>query len=208
MTRSLFAPGLCLAVVCVVASGCRHTALGSTPASETSATPQSQKGASEDASIFDLEVTLIDQDGTRARLQDLAGQAMVVSMMYASCTSVCPRVTENMKSIERQLGARAKSTKFVLFSLDPGRDTPQALRRFAADHQLDLARWRLFAASEDGVRDLAAVLDVRYAPGPSGDISHSALIVVVDQHGVVRHRQVGVGQDPKPLLDAIAGTAE
>jgi hypothetical protein len=31
--------------------------------------------------------------------------------------------------------------------------------------------------------------------------------VVVDRRGVVRHRQVGVGLDPKPLLDAIAETA-
>ncbi len=207
MTRSLFPLGLCLAGVCVIASGCRHTAVSSTRASETAATPRSQSGESGDASIFDLDVTLIDQDGTRVRLADLAGQAMVVSMMYTSCTSVCPRVTEDMKSMERQLAARAKSTKFVLFALDPGRDTPQALRQFAADHQLDVARWRLFATSEDGVRDLAAVLDVKYAPAASGDISHSALIVVVDQHGVVRHRQVGVGQDPKPLLDAIAATA-
>jgi cytochrome oxidase Cu insertion factor (SCO1/SenC/PrrC family) len=131
MSRSFCAVGLCLAVACVAAAGCRHTA-ASAIASGTSDPPHSQSAEMQDASIFDLDVALIDQDGIHARLEDLAGQTLVVSMMYGSCTSVCPRVTEEMKGIERQLGARAKSTKFVLFSLDPGRDTPQALRQFAA----------------------------------------------------------------------------
>jgi protein SCO1 len=203
MTRTLLRTAVCLSAA-VIASGCRRAPASSVPGAGTPASAHSQKG---DDSIFVLDIALVDQDGVRARLEDLAGHPMVVTMMYASCTSVCPRVTEDMKAIERQLGRRAKNTRFVLFSLDPGRDTPQALRQFAADHRLDLARWRLFAASEDGVRDLAAVLDVKYAPAASGDISHSALIVVVDEHGVVRHRQIGVGQDPKPLLDALAQVA-
>jgi protein SCO1/2 len=160
-----------------------------------------------DDSIFALNLGLVDQDGVRTRLEDLAGRPMVVAMIYTSCTSVCPRVTEDMKAIERQLGPRARDTRFVLFSLDPGRDTAQALRQFATNHHLDLARWRLFATSADGVRDLAAVLDVKYAPAASGEISHSALITVVDAHGVVRHRQAGVGQDAKPLLDALGRAA-
>jgi protein SCO1 len=205
MTRSRLGVALYVIAVCVGASGCRHEAGRPGPASDTRAPAPPQESAGDDASIFALDVTLVDQDGTRAQLKDLAGHVTVAAMMYTSCTSVCPRVTEDMKAIERQLEPRAKGVRFVLFSLDPGRDTPQALRRFATDHHLDLARWRLFAASEDGVRDLAAVLGVKYASEPSGDIAHSAIIVVVDRHGVVRHRQLGVGQDPATLLDAVAG---
>lgn len=205
MTRSRLCAALCVTAVCIGASGCRPPAGPPTPATHARAATPAPGAGSEDASMFVLDVALVDQDGTRAQLEDLAGHVMVVTMMYASCTSVCPRVTEDMKAIERQLGPRAKDIRFVLFSLDPGRDTPQALRQFATDRRLDLARWRLFAASEDGVRDLAAVLGVKYATEPSGDIAHSAIIVVVDRQGVVRHRQLGVGQDPAPLLDAVAG---
>jgi protein SCO1/2 len=192
-----------MTAVCVGVSACRQDARP--PASATPKTQAAlQEAAGDEASMFAMDLTLVDQDGTRARLKDLAGHVVLAAMMYASCTSVCPRVVEDMKAIERQLEPRAKDIGLVLFSLDPGRDTPQALRQFAADHHLDLTRWRLFAASEDGVRDLAAVLGVKYASEPSGDIAHSAIIVVIDRTGVVRHRQVGVGQDPAPLLDAVA----
>ena len=92
----------------------------------------------------------------------------------------------------------------MLFSLDPGRDTPAALRRFAAEHALDRSRWRLLAASEDGVRDLSAVLGVKYKAEEGGEIAHSAMIFVIDREGVVRHRQVGLSQNPQELVAALA----
>jgi protein SCO1/2 len=126
-------------------------------------------------------------------------------MVYTSCTSVCPRVTENMQAVERLLPAGVREqASFVLFSLDPGRDTPVALQRFAVDHALDASRWRLFATSEDGVRDLSAVFGVKYRPEADGEIAHSAMIFVVDRTGVVRHRQVGITSDHDPLVRAVS----
>lgn len=192
-------------LVCAAASACGRTGVVSPPPPSASRASASAHAVEEDAagSIFALDVALVDQNGATLRLADLAGHPMVVTMGYASCTSVCPRVIEDMKAVERALGARAQDVRFVLLSLDAARDSPPALRQFARDHHLDLARWRLLAASDEGVRDLAAVLGVRYAPAASGEIVHSALIVVVDRSGVVRYRQLGVGQDPKPLVDAI-----
>jgi cytochrome oxidase Cu insertion factor (SCO1/SenC/PrrC family) len=157
-----------------------------------------------DTSIFALDVPMIDQHGAATRLADLAGHPLVVTMGYARCTSVCPAIVEEMKAIERTLAARARDVRFVLLSLDPGRDSPQALTTFAGERRLDPARWRLLAPRDaDSVRDLAAVLGVRYAPAGADAIAHSALIVVVDRQGVVRYRQSGAGQDPRPLLDAV-----
>jgi protein SCO1 len=163
-------------------------------------------GAGETAdgeSIFGLDLALLDQDGQALQLADLRGDVMLAAMVYTSCTSVCLMVTEQMKAIEHQLAAVDADLKYVLFSLDPGRDTPEAMRVFLRDHRLDPIRWRLMAASEDGVRDLAAVLGVKYQPEQDGEIAHSAMIFVIDEHGVVRHRQVGVGKDSTELVDAV-----
>jgi protein SCO1/2 len=126
-----------------------------------------------------------------------------MTMGYTRCTSVCPAIVEEMKAVERELGARARDVLFVLVSLDPVSDSPEALMRFARDHHLDPARWRLLTARDgDAVRDFAAVLGVKYAPA-SGEIAHSATIVAVDRRGVVRHRQTGVGENRRALLDAV-----
>jgi len=160
----------------------------------------SAAGVAGGESIYGLDLSLTDQDGRSIRLGDLRGSVVVAAMMYSSCESVCPRVTEDMKGIERQLGGDAARVRFVLFSLDPGRDTPAALTRFASEHGLDRSHWWLLATSEDGVRDLAAVLGVKYQQSEGGEIAHSAMIFVIDRGGVVRHRQQGLAQDPSELL--------
>ena len=160
-------------------------------------------GAASEASIFALDLGLVDQDGDRLTLADLNGRVMVAAMVYTSCTSVCLRVTEEMKKIEQQLAGADRDVRYVLFSLDPGRDTPAAMRQFARAHHLDTSRWRLVAASEDGVRDLAAVLGVKYQQERNGEIAHSAMVFVIGGDGVVRHRQVGVGQNPSELVAAV-----
>lgn len=160
-------------------------------------------GAVVDASIFDLDLALVDQDGQALTLGDLGGRVMLAAMVYTSCDSVCIMVTEQMKAIERQLAGADEDVRYALFSLDPGRDTPAAMREFARVQRLDTKRWRLMAAAEDDVRTLAAVLGVRYQPEENGEIAHSAMIFVIDPKGVVRHRQVGVGQDAAELVAAV-----
>jgi protein SCO1/2 len=166
--------------------------------------PESARTAAQ-PSIYDLDVSLIDQEGRATSVAGLRGRVLVAAMIYTSCTSVCPRITEDMKGIERQLSrGNLDDVGFVLFSLDPRRDTPGALRRFAEAHGLAASRWRLFATSEDGVRELAAALGVRYSPEAGGEIAHSAMVFVIDRAGVVRHRQEGLQQDPQELMDALA----
>jgi protein SCO1/2 len=177
--------------------------VGAAVASRSPGTADSSPSGSE--SIYALDLSLVDDTGAASRLADLQGRTIVAAMMYATCTTVCPRVTADMKAIERQLEPAEKAdVTFALFSLDPGRDTPAVMRRFADEHGLDDSRWRLFATSEDGVRELAAVLGVKYARQADGEIAHSAMIFVIDRHGVVRHRQVGLTESPRELADAIA----
>lgn len=159
-------------------------------------------------SIFDLDLALVDQDGRDLKLADLEGSVMLAAMVYTSCTSVCIMVTEQMKAIALQLAGVDNGVRYVLFSLDPGRDSPEAMRTFARAHRLDAGRWRLMASSEEGVRDLAAVLGVRYQPEENGEIAHSAMIFVIDGRGVVRHRQVGVGANAGDLIAAVTRARE
>lgn len=203
MSADAIRAAIVTAALLLPAAGC---ARGDVPPAD--AAPQghnvAEPGAIADgASIFDLELDLIDQDGRQLKLAGLRGDVMVAAMVYTSCTSVCILVTEQMKAIEQQLAGVDGRVNYALFSLDPGRDTPGAMRAFAREHKLDDSRWRLMATTEDGVRDLAAVFGVKYQQEENGEFAHSAMIFVIDDTGVVRHRQVGVGKDPTELIDAV-----
>jgi protein SCO1/2 len=53
------------------------------------------------------------------------------------------------------------------------------------------------------VRELAALLGVRYRQLPDGEISHSPVIVLLDQEGVVAQRMENAADDPAPLMAAV-----
>ena len=163
-------------------------------------------GAAE-PTIYALDIPLVDQHGRTLALTDLRGRPLVATMVYTSCTSVCPTIVERMKAIERRLPTALRSeVAFAMFSLDPGRDTPSARLEFATAHHLDDRTWRLFATTEDDVRTLSAVLGVKFKVEGDGNIAHSSAIVVIDRDGVARYRHVGMAEDLEPLVAAVART--
>jgi protein SCO1/2 len=164
--------------------------------------------SAEQPSLFELSFPFTDAEGHTRTLEEFRGKPFVASMVYTNCTSVCPRVTADLKTLEKALPPDVREdTRFMLFSLDPGRDTPAALTKFAEQHALDRSRWTLLASSEDDMRTLAAVLGVKFRPEGNGEIAHSAVIVVCSADGVVRHRQMGLQSGVGPLVAAVRDAA-
>lgn len=160
--------------------------------------------AAANPSIYELQFPLTDQNGKTRHLADFQGRPMIASMIYTNCKSVCPRVTADLKGLQRAIGGDARErVRFVLFSLDPQRDDPAALRAYAHKNELDPKRWTLLTTSPEDMRTLAAVLGVRFRPDEGGEIAHTAMIAVVDGKGVIRHQQAGLGNDPTELVAAV-----
>ncbi len=73
---------------------------------------------------------LIDHESERFRLSDLAGKTVLLDFIFTHCTGPCPVLTSRNVSVERQLaGSLRDKTHFVSISIDPERDTPEALAR-------------------------------------------------------------------------------
>ncbi len=159
-------------------------------------------------SLYQLDATWTDAAGKPVKLAAFRGQPVVLAMIYTSCQAVCPLLVSDVQKIERALSkpARAK-VRFVLVSFDPARDTPAKLQQYAKARGLPAERWSLLTGDDDAVRDLAAALGMRYRPSGGGDFAHSNLISVLDGRGVVVARQVGLGQDPAPVVKTLGELA-
>jgi cytochrome oxidase Cu insertion factor (SCO1/SenC/PrrC family)/mono/diheme cytochrome c family protein len=79
-------------------------------------------------------VELVTQDGVKVRFyEDLVrDKHVVVSFIYTRCTKQCGLITANLARVQRELGDRVgKDVFFYSITLDPERDTPAALKRYA-----------------------------------------------------------------------------
>lgn len=147
-------------------------------------------------SIFNLTSTWTTQDDKQTTLSSFAGRPLVLAMIYTSCQAICPIIVSDMQVIEARLPAKARArTRFVLVTMDPQRDTPAQLGRFAKLHKLDAERWTLLTGGADDIRELAAVLGMQYRQIEGGDFAHSTLINIFDRDGILRLQQIGLRED-------------
>jgi protein SCO1/2 len=112
--------------------------------------------------VYQLTGSWTDQHEKQLTLNKLQGHPQIVAMIFTHCAAVCPRVVEEMKAIRDSLPAPVKKeVGAVLVSFDPDRDTPAQLRSYAVQRQLD-DHWELLQGSNDQVRELSMVLNVKY----------------------------------------------
>jgi protein SCO1/2 len=157
-------------------------------------------------SIYDLEMTLTDQDGRALALDAFAGKPVIISMFYATCPYACPMLISDINRVVSSLEPSERSeVRVLLVSLDPERDTPVALKRLAQAHRADSPNWRFTSAPEHQARELAAVLGIKYRKLENGAINHSSVITVLDGRGSVRHRSENLGQHDPELVRQLKG---
>lgn len=158
-----------------------------------------------DMSVYNLPSKWTNQDGQDIELKDLRGDVIVMVMIYTSCKAACPRLVADMRNIHRQVPAENnKHVKYIMVSIDPEVDTPERLKQFSIENQMDdTNQWMFLRGSEDDTREFAAVLAVSYKSISPIDFSHSNIISVFDEDGVLVHQEEGLGVDSKKTVDTI-----
>ena len=136
-------------------------------------------------SIYQLPVTLSNQDGNAFRLAELRGKPVLLSMFYNSCEFVCPMLIDTMRLTQQALDQPARDQlSMLLVTFDPARDDVKALHTI--DHQRELDKqWTLARSDAAGVRKLAASLDIQYRKLQDGQFNHTTVLVLLDGEGRV-----------------------
>lgn len=162
------------------------------PDAEEIKKPDSRSENYSSASLYQADARFTTDAGNEFRLGELRGRPVVLTMFFASCGYACPLLAADMAAIRAQLPAELRArTAFVLVSFDPVRDTPVALRKYREDRGLDDA-WTLLHGSDDSVRELAALLGVKYQREADGGFAHSNLITVLNAEGEIVHQRIGL----------------
>lgn len=78
------------------------------------------------------DVTLVNQDGKKVRLQSLllSGKPVMVDFVYTTCTTICPVLSANFTNFQRKLGADTSKVQLVSVSIDPENDNPKAMKAY------------------------------------------------------------------------------
>ena len=155
-------------------------------------------------SVYQLQVSLEDQRGELAGLDEYRGQPVLVTMFYASCPHVCPMLVSTIKLTEAKLSDEDRADLRVLtISIDPERDTPEKLLETMERHSVDANRWSMVRPEPDDLRTIAGVFGVRYKQLPDGQFNHTTRIVLLDRDGIQVASTEALGRHDPKFLQAI-----
>lgn len=161
--------------------------------------------ADRSASLYLLETPLRNQDARAVELDVHRGHPVMITMFYASCPAACPLIIDTLRAVERDLDAQRRAdVRVLMVSIDPDRDTPEALAELARTRRIDTSRWTLAQTDAASVRKLAAALGIQYRELPNGEFSHASIITVLDAHGEIVTQSAELGRADPKLLDALA----
>ncbi len=147
------------------------------------------------------EFALTTQDGRPLALSDLRGKVVAVTFIYASCVDTCPLLTAKMARLQARLGRDfGPRVYFASITVDPERDTPEILKRYAEAHGVNGAGWAFLTGTPEAIRDVARRYGVYHQKQSGGDVDHTFLTSLVDQAGTLRVQYLGVRFDPEEML--------
>jgi protein SCO1/2 len=128
---------------------------------------------------------LTTQDGAHLTPADLEGQPFAVLFGYTHCPDVCPTTLLDWSNVLEGLSAEARGFKVLFVSVDPQRDTPEALQAYMASFHPGITA---LTGSPAHIAAAAAQFDAAYArhDGANGEFSYDHSVktyfVAVDQH--------------------------
>jgi protein SCO1/2 len=121
---------------------------------------------------------------------ELKGKIWVVDFIFAHCAGSCPLLSQKMSKLQDAWRGNP-NLKLVTFTVDPDRDTAQALLNYANDYHADPNQWffltgkkaDVYKTIRGGFKEIA---DANPEGGPGFDFIHTTRMVLVDGNGKIR----------------------
>ena len=137
------------------------------------------------------DFALTERSGARIALSNLKGKVWLADFIYTACQDTCPLESAAMAQLQKDLPS--DRLKLVSFSVDPERDTPAVLARYAEVFHADPARWLFLTGKKSDMHrlvqegfHLSAIPITEDAAHAAGEIYHDAHFVLIDGAAQIR----------------------
>ena len=134
------------------------------------------------------DFTLTGPGGKPVKLSDFRGKVVVLYFGYAFCPDVCPTTMAQLAQAMRLLGKRADGVQVLMVTVDPERDTADALAGYLANFD---SRFIGLSGTPEQIAAAATPLGIFYEKHEGTKatgylVDHTATTTVLDRQGRLR----------------------
>lgn len=136
----------------------------------------------------DLTFQLTNDQGKSVTAADYQGKVTLLYFGYTHCPDVCPLTLAHLHVVMQRLGKLADGAQILFVSVDPARDTPEALHAYVTAFDPHVVGLTGSPADTEALtkRYRAAFSREPDKAGGSYDVSHSSGIYIFDGSGKAR----------------------
>lgn len=142
--------------------------------------------------LFEREaphIDLVDQNNQRVTSEDLKGKVVLINFIYTNCEESCPVMVHKFMDIARKLGEEmGRSIQLVSITMDPERDTPEKLKKYAEGLKADTSKWMFLTGEKETVDSVLKGFQFTYMKNEDGSFVHANGIMALDRNGVWRYQ--------------------
>ena len=138
---------LCLGLALLPQTGLSQDAVAAAVATSDAA-------AEEKARTFFTDLEVIDQNGKPLRFYSdvLKDRVVLINFVFSNCQDACPMATQKLIQTRNMMVDSVRDDVwFISISVDPERDTPEAMKAFASKQRVDESRWLFLTGSKQNL---------------------------------------------------------
>ncbi|NNL84904.1 MAG: redoxin family protein [Myxococcales bacterium] len=151
---------------------------------------------------------LVDHRGADFSSQDARGRILLIDFIYTHCPGPCPILTGVDVEIQKLLDDLGDRVLFCAISLDPERDTPEALARYAEARGATASNWHFLTGPPEEVADVVRRFGVSSQPAEDGELDHMVARFLVDPSGRIEERYMGLTHTAEAIAADIRRLAQ
>jgi protein SCO1/2 len=133
--------------------------------------------------------TYTNQLGQIVSADSLKGKILVVDYFFTRCPNPCPTLTRNMKKMQDAFLKNDSLVHFISFTVDPGRDSVGALKKYADRYGVRHNNWWFLTGEKKSIYDLA-YNEFKSATIDGGEVDtaflHTSKFFLLDKDRVIR----------------------
>jgi protein SCO1/2 len=140
-----------------------------------------------DHTIADFSMT--DQYNKTITQKDIEGKIHVANFFFASCGSICPKMTNNLIAFQNKF-KNDKDIVLLSYSVTPWQDSVAVLKNFSKKYKITAPNWHLLTGEKSAIYKLArqsyfAEENIGFAKDTSQFI-HTEHLLLVDKNKKIR----------------------
>ena len=147
---------------------------------------------------------LTNQDAQPFGSAQLTGKIWIADFIFTTCPGPCPMISSRMSDLQTPLGKT--DVHLVSFTVDPAKDTPPVLHKYAEILRAEPDRWDFLTGPQDTIYKLCRDGFKLAVSGneETGTPVHSTRMILVDRNDQIRGYYDAT--DPEAITKLLADT--